>query len=169
MKIVEANVFDAVRRGYGELSLASNEEIVSYFEAIEPEAIQGHTSHVKGILFEQEYVRQLEGEGIEAATFETINHPVIDIEIADGFGAVSEVQLKATEDAYYVSSAMEQYPEVSFAVTSEVAADLEGYGVIDTGIENAALEEAVTDTLVGEAVNPIGGFALLRLLFGLPF
>ncbi|EBA06180.1 hypothetical protein [Sagittula stellata] len=41
--------------------------------------------------------------------------------------------------------------------------------VIDAGIENAALDSAVTDTLFEEAVSPLGALSLFRLLIGLPF
>lgn len=41
--------------------------------------------------------------------------------------------------------------------------------VIDAGIENAVLEETVSQVLIEEAVNPLSGFSLLRFLIGLPF
>jgi len=41
--------------------------------------------------------------------------------------------------------------------------------VIDSGIEDAALEEAVISTLVENTVNPVSPISVLGWLFGLPF
>jgi len=42
---------------------------------------------------------------------------------------------------------MQEDPEITFAVTSEVAAQVGSGIVFDTGIENTNLENAITDTL----------------------
>ena len=55
---------------------------------------------------------------------------------------------------------------MDFVVTSEVALQLDSELVIDSGIENAVLDQAVSDTLFSEAVSP---FSALGWLFGLPF
>lgn len=169
MKIIEADVFDAVRRGYDELETSSESEIISYFDAIEPEAVRGHLSHIKGILFEQEYVEALASQGIEAAMFEATNHPVTDLMVFGGLDDVSEIQLKATDSVSYVTAAMEEDPDVAFAVTSEVASELGGHAVIDSGIENSVLEQAVEEALFDEFVNPLSALSILRFLIGIPF
>jgi len=64
---------------------------------------------------------------------------------------------------------MAEDPEVVFAGTSEIAARLGSSVVIDAGIENAALELAVGETLFGETLNPIRPLSLLRFLTGIPF
>lgn len=170
MRIVEEDVFEAVRRGYSSLEQASNETILEYFASVDTEAVRGHSNHVKGILFEQIYVDALNDTGIEASTFDATNHPVTDVAIVDEFGSVSELQLKATDNASYISSTMGMDPGVSFAVTSEIAGELPAhYEVIDTGIENAALERSVQETLFEESVSPIGSLAIFRYLIGIPF
>ena len=169
MEIVREDVFDAVRRGYRELESASRHEITAYFDAIETTDILGHSNHIKGILFEQEYVDALETSGIAASLFEATNHPGTDVMLFGGIDGTTEIQLKATDSVSYVTGAMEEDPEIVFAVTSEVAAQIGADVVIDAGIENAALESAVADTLFEEAVSPFGALSLFRLLIGLPF
>jgi len=169
LNIVDHDVFEAVRRGYGALETASDDDIVDYFASVDPESAPGHLNNIKGILFEQEYVEVLEAQGIEAAMFEATNHPVTDIMVFGGLDGASEIQLKATDSVSYVTAAMEEDPEVAFAVTSEVAAALGAGMVIDSGIENAALERAVEETLFDEFVNPLGAFSVLRFLIGIPF
>jgi hypothetical protein len=169
MEIVREDVFDAVRRGYNDLEFASEDEITAYFEKIEPENFLGHSNHIKGILFEQEYVEALGTNGIEASLFDATNHPGTDVMVFGGIEGGTEIQLKATDSVNYVTGAMQEDPEIKFAVTSEIAAQMDSDLVIDTGIENAALESAVTDTLFEEAISPVGAFSLVRLLIGLPF
>ncbi|MFG6659489.1 hypothetical protein [Sulfitobacter sp. 915] len=169
MEIVPNDVFDAVRRGYADLEAASVDEITAYFDRIDASEALGHSNHIKGILFEQEYVEALETAGIGASLFEATNHPGTDVLVFGGAEAVSEIQLKATDSVSYVTAAMQEDPEIAFAVTTEVAAQMSSQVVIDTGIENAALESAVADTLFQEAVSPFGIFSLARLFFGIPF
>lgn len=169
MQIVREDVFEAVRRGYNDLELVSEEEIKAYFGAIDTASVLGHSNHIKGILFEQEYVEALELSGIGASMFETTNHPGTDIMVFGGVDGVTEIQLKASDSVSYVTAAMQEDPETAFAVTSEVASMIGADLVINTGIENAALEAAVEDTLFAEVISPIGAFSLFRLLIGLPF
>jgi hypothetical protein len=169
MEIVREDVFAAVRRGYNDLELASDTDITAYFSAIDAADVLGHSNHIKGILFELEYVEALETAGITASLFEATNHPVTDVLVFGGLDTVTEIQLKATDSVSYVTSAMQEDPEIIFAVTSEVATVMGTDLVINTGIENAALEGAVSDTLFEEAFSPIGAFSLFRLLIGIPF
>lgn len=166
--ITELEVFDAVRRGYLEFETASNTEILDYFSTIDAESAAGHASHIKGILFEQEYVDLLATQGVEAQVFEATNHPVTDITIFEDGDVVVELQLKATDSASYINSSIAEYPEMDFVVTSEVASSFDSDMVMDSGIENAALEQAVGDTLMDEAVNPLSPFSVLGWLVGLP-
>ena len=169
MKIVDQDVFEAVRRGYGALTEVSDDDIVDYFASVDPDSTLGHMSNIKGILFEQEYVEALEIQGIEAAMLEATNHPLTDIMIFGGLDGISEIQLKATDSVSYVTAAMAEDPEIVFAVTSEIAAELGDGLVIDAGIENAALELAVGETLFNDTINPFSAFSMLRFLIGIPF
>ncbi|WP_339782718.1 hypothetical protein [uncultured Marinobacter sp.] len=166
--ITELEVFDAVRRGYLEFETASNTEILDYFSTIEAESAAGHTSHIKGILFEQEYVDLLATQGVEAQIFEATNHPVTDIAIFEDGDVAVELQLKATDSVSYINSSIDEYPEVGFVVTSEIAGSFDSDMVMDSGIENAALEQAVGETLMDEVVNPLSPFSVLGWLVGLP-
>jgi len=169
MEIVRDDVFEAVRRGYTELELASEDGIAAYFDAIDPMEVLGHSNHIKGILFEQEYVEALEAAGTAASLFESTNHPGTDVLVFGGIDGVTEIQLKASDSVSYVTGAMQEDPEIAFAVTSEVASQIGADLVIDTGIENAALEAAVEEALFAEAISPIGAFSLFRLFLGFPF
>ena len=169
MTMAREDVFDAVRRGYDDLEFASEAEITAYFERVEPETVLGHSNHIKGILFEQEYVEVLGETGIEASLFDTTNHPGTDILVFGGIEGETEIQLKATDSINYVTRAMEEDPEITFAVTSEVAARIDSDLVIDTEIENAALESTVSETLFEESISPIGALSLVRFLIGIPF
>lgn len=162
--ITESEVFDAVRRGYVEFESASNSEIIDYFVGLDEGSMIGHASHVKGILFEQEYVDLLTTQGIEAQIFEATNHPVADITVMDGSDVASELQLKATDSMSYVTAAMKENPDIGFVVTSEVAAGMGNDLVVDSGIENAVLDQAV-----GEALYPVSPLSMIGWAFGLPF
>jgi DNA-binding NarL/FixJ family response regulator len=163
------SVFDAVRRGYNELGEASNADIENYFAEINPEAMVGHISNIKGILFELQYVEKLDAVGIHAEVFEAANHPAVDIAIFEGGEVVKELQLKATESVAYVNTTLEQYPDIPIVVTTEVASHFESELIIDSGIEEALLESVVTETLLDEVVNPISPFSVISWFFGLPF
>ena len=128
-----------------------------------------HASNIKGISFEQMYVEQLVSQGIEAELFEAINHPIVDIAIVNGDGIVNELQLKSTDSLSYINSALAEHPDVAIVATSEVANQMNSEMVIDSGIENAVLEEAVSDHLVDEFVNPVSPLSVLGWLVGLPF
>lgn len=167
--IADLSVFDAVRRGYDELGLSSNEEIVAYFAEVDAASVAGHVSNVKGILFEETYAADLVAQGIEATLFDATNHPLSDIAIYEGGNIVAELQLKATDSVSYVMATLEANPDISVVVTSEVATHFSSDLVIDSGIHNAALEETVSSALF-ESVSPVSGFSFgLGLLFGLPF
>lgn len=166
---IDLAVFDAVRRGYNELELSTNEEILAHFSDIPTEAALGHVSNIKGILFEQLYVDQLAEQGISASVFEATNHPVSDIAIYDGGLLVNELQLKATDNVAYIASTLQENPEIGIVATSEVAAQFDPGVLIDSGIENAVLSSTVHDTLFEETVSPASPLSVIGWLFGLPF
>lgn len=162
-------VFDSVRRGYNELEYASNDDIVAYFDAVDPDAIGGHISNVKGILFEQMYVEQLANQGIEASVFEATNHPDVDVAIFNDGELTAELQLKATDSVSYINTTLAENPDVAIVATSEVAAHFDSEMVIDSGISDALLEEGVAETLFDDALNPVSPLSVLGWLIGLPF
>jgi len=164
-----ALVFDSVRRGYNDLSDSSNDEIVAYFDDVDPDAMVGHVNNIKGILFEQLYIDQLAAQGIHAEVFEATNHPVVDIAVYDETGAVEGLQLKATNSVAYINDTLEEHPDVAIVATSEVANSMSTDMVIDSGIENAVVEGAVVDSLADDAVNPLSPFSVLGWFIGLPF
>jgi len=161
-------VFEAVRRGYNDLSDATDSEVVDYFSDIDDESWTGHLSNIKGILFEQEYVDKLEYEGVEAALFASTTHPDTDIQIFEDGSVAEELQLKATDSANYINSTLADNPDIAIVATTEVASGFDTDMVIDSGISDAVLEELIVDSIV--PVTPIGfGLAGLGLFFGLPF
>jgi hypothetical protein len=171
MIITPNEVFDSIRRGYTDLNTSSNQEIFDYFKTVEEESMQGHISNIKGILFEHEYVQSLEEMGTHASIFEATNHPVTDISIFDESGnVVNELQLKATDSVGYINETLVENPDVAVVATSEVTGSINNDMVIDSGIENAVLEESVVEALSPIPVTKAGfAFAGIGLLFGLPF
>jgi hypothetical protein len=162
-------VFDSVRRGYNALEQASNDEILSYFEDINPDAMIGHVNNIKGILFEQVYVNQLAEQGIQAEVFELTNHPGADITIFEDGEVINELQMKATDSMSYISTTIEENPDIAIVATNEVASAFGSAMVIDSEIENAVLESSVLETLTDDAVNPVSPLSILGWLIGLPF
>ncbi|MEZ9921837.1 hypothetical protein AB4342_17030 [Vibrio breoganii] len=154
--IAQSSVFDAVRRGYNELELASNDEILDYFADVNPDAMSGHVSNIKGIVFEQEVVTALNEQGMDAMLFEATNHPVSDIALMSDGDIAAEVQLKATDSVSYINETLSENSDIPIIVTSEVADSLDSTMVIDSGIDNAALTDSVSETLTGEMVHGIG-------------
>lgn len=170
--MIEAEeVFDSIRRGYTNLNSSSNEEIFDYFQNINAISMQGHISNIKGILFEHEYVQSLEEMGTHASMFEATNHPITDISIFDENGdVVNELQLKATNSIGYINETLAQYPDITIVATSEIASSISNDMVIDSGIENAFLEDSIVEVLSPIPITKTGfAFAGLGLLFGLPF
>lgn len=138
-------VFSAVRRGYNELSEASDSEIIDYFQAIDEDSMTGHLSNIKGIVFEEVYVDQLRSDGVDAYLFEETNHPLTDIFV---YGDdVEEFQLKATDSVSYINDTLESLDDTSIVVTSEVASHFDDPRIIDSGISNQELTESVTTAL----------------------
>lgn len=154
--IVKSSVFDAVRRGYNELELASNDEILDYFADVNPDAMSGHISNIKGIVFEQEVVTALNEQGMDTMLFEATNHPISDIALMSDGDITAEVQLKATDSLAYINETLAENPDIPIIATSEVANSFDSAMVIDSGIDNVALDGAVSEVLTGETANHIG-------------
>lgn len=148
--MMQADSFEAVRRGYTDLQEATPVEILNYFSTIEPAAEAGHVANIKGILFEQAVVEELRNGGLESALFEETNHPASDLFIMEDGEEIAEFQLKATDSASYIASTLEENPDIPIITTSEVAAQLDGNDmVIDSGILNSDLTATVSSTIFG--------------------
>ena len=191
--IAQSSVFDAVRRGYNELELASNDDILDYFSDVDPDAMSGHISNIKGIVFEQEVVTALNDQGMDTLLFEATNHPVSDIALMSDGDIAAEVQLKATDSVSYINETLAENSDIPIIVTSEVADSLDSTLVIDSGIDNVVLDDTVSEVLTGEIFNnvgesvasdvvsegladlvgdvalPISPIGIIGALFGLPF
>jgi hypothetical protein len=151
-----AEVFDAARRGYNELNTSSMSDIISHFEDIESDGMMGHISNVKGILFEQEVVTALNNQGLEAMMFEATNHPISDIAIMSDGDIAAEMQLKATDSVSYINETLAEYPDIPIIATSEVANRIDNVMVIDSGIDNEALTQVVTEKIAAEQMSELG-------------
>lgn len=149
-------IFEAVRRGYSELDFASNSQIIDYFDNVAPDAMSGHISNIKGIVFEQEVVNALNEQGLESLMFEAVNHPISDIALMDDGDIAAEIQLKATDSISYINETLSEYPDVPIIATTEVANGFDSDMVFDSGISNEALGEAVSDTLFDEGATELG-------------
>ena len=193
MMLNEEAVFDAVRRGYDEFRDASPQEICEYFSSLDHDEFVGHVSNIKGIVFEQEVTNALNEAGINAMMFDETNHPDSDIFVLEDSEAIAEFQLKATDSVQYISSTLEDCPDVSIIATSEVASEFSDEGVLDSGLSNEDVTNLVTDVLctgsadvasdyvsdsvgdwvidaVSDMVSPIPFFpSPLGWLLGLPF
>lgn len=151
--MIDANsVFDAVRRDYRNLHDASASEILEYFKHNEESENIGHISNIKGIVFEQEITDALAQNDIHAEMFEAVNHPLSDIAIFDeSDNIVGEFQLKATDSVAYISDTIDNNPEIPIITTSEVASHFSDVPtIIDSGITNEGLTEAVTNCLLND-------------------
>ncbi len=160
------NIFEAVRRGYNEFQDASNAEIIDYFSSVDPDSILGHHSNIKGIFFELEYQDLLASQGIESELFEITNYPAVDIMVW-GEDGMEDLQLKATDSVSYINTTFDIYPDVPIVATSEVAAKFDTEMVMDSGIQLTDIDNAVTETLFEESVNPISPLSIVGWFFGL--
>lgn len=155
--IASNDVFEAVRRGYTEFHTSSSTEIEKYFANIDPDAIVGHASNIKGILFEQQVIDALHQDAVSAEMFSATNHPATDIYIDDGLLGTTEFQLKATDSTSYIQATLEQYDSIPIIATHEVAAQMQNDLVIDSGIANEALNHVVYETLFAEHMDLASG------------
>ena len=162
MSIEKEAVYDAIRRGYSDLSNADESTIDAYFSEVNMDSLTGHIGNIKGILFEQEYVDQLQNDGIDAIVYEEVNHPMSDMMILENGEVVEDLQLKATESIAYVQDTLNSVgTDVTVVTTTEVAQYFDG-DVIDSGISERLLEEAVSDVIM-----PISSVTIIKLFFGI--
>lgn len=121
-----------------------------------PEELEGFVNGVKGKYFEVLVAERLNagdtvGElqlepGQEARLAESSTQRGWDLDIVDQNGeTVEQIQLKATEDLYYVKDALEKYPDVRVAVPEEM--DSESADLIGTDISHAMLKETTEEQL----------------------
>ena len=116
-----------------------------------------------------------------------------DIFFLEDSEAIEEFQLKETDSVTYISSTLDECPDVPIIATSEVAAEFSDEGVLDSGLSNEDVTNLVTDVLstgsadvasdyvsdsvgdglvdaVSDMVSPIPFFpSPLGWLLGLPF
>lgn len=121
-----------------------------------PEEIEGFVNGVKGKYFEVlardrlnagERVGEIELEpGQTADLAESPTQEGWDLVIRNPDGMIHEdLQLKATDSMYYVKKALERYPDIRVATTSEIdgAAD----NILQTDISNEQLTEATRELM----------------------
>lgn len=162
MSIEKEEVYDAIRRGYTDLSYADESTIDAYFSGVDIDSISGHIGNIKGILFEQEYVEQLQNEGIDAVVYEEVNHPMSDVMILENGEVIEDLQLKATESVSYVQDTLNAIEDdITVVTTTEVAQHFDSE-VIDSGISENVLEEVVS-----EVIMPINPVTIVKLFFGI--
>lgn len=117
-------ILAALRRSNSELKNAPLPEIQDYLRVLDDEQVPGLISNVKGILHEIEFVRveNEDGDSVYASFFDATNHPDTDIQLLDrSTGETWEAQLRATNDAGYVTDWIERHPGGEMLVTDELA------------------------------------------------
>lgn len=165
-------VLEAFRRSDNELADASAAEVAAYFSSYSDEAQQGIISNVKGIYHELAFVdaENADGDAWIAEVMPSTNHPGVDVVLTNSeTGEIVELQLKATDSAQYVNSALTDGANgVQVLATEEVAkrvGEVESSGFsneeITADVEDfaAALETSAEDTLIDtftDTILPIG-------------
>lgn len=121
-------ILAALRRSNTVLEDAPLPEVQDYLRGLDDEQVPGLISNVKGILHEMEFVRveNEDGDSVYASFFDATNHPDTDIQLLDrSTGETWEAQLKATDDASYVTDWIEWHPGGEILVTDELAQQME--------------------------------------------
>lgn len=152
------SILDAIRRGYPELQESQPSEIIDYFNELNEDSFGGHVSNIKGIFFEQILVDDLQKNGVQAFLFEHANHPDSDIFI-DATLEIDplEFQVKSTDSVSYISSTLEDNPDIPIITTSEVASHFDDNSiVINSGVSNEDLTDATTDALSTDYDEEVG-------------
>jgi len=117
-------ILAALRRSNLMLENAPLAEIQEYLRGFDEDQSPGLVSNVKGILHEMEFVRleNEDGDSVFASFFDATNHPGTDVQFLDrSTGETWEAQLKATNDASYVSDWIDDHPGGQILVTDELA------------------------------------------------
>lgn len=123
---------------------------------LDPDAMAGFVSGVKGKLFEMKYVDYLNAgnlpEGYTAVLAGSATQAGWDIAVEGQNGEIASVlQAKATDSVSYVQEALEKYPGIDVVTTDEVYSHLVMSGISDNLVNGSisnvelidALEEAV--------------------------
>lgn len=137
----------------------TTEALGEWLRSLSSDQIDGVVSNTKGVLHEMEFVRieNSDGDSVQAALFDDTNHRSVDVYLFDTeTGTRWEVQLKSTDDPFYVQSWIDAHPDGEILVTEEVS---EAMGLQSSGLSNADLTartEDVVDRLIvareGDAV-----------------
>ncbi len=117
-------VLAALRRSNSVLENAPLPEVQGYLRGLDDDQVPGLVSNVKGILHEMEFVRveNEDGDSVYASFFDATNHPDTDVQFIDeSTGEAWEAQLKATDDASYVTDWIDRHPGGEILVTDEIA------------------------------------------------
>ena len=147
----EQAVIAALRRSSNEFRDADLDVIGESLASFDGDQMAGLTSNVKGILHEMEFVRleNEDGDSVYASLFDDTNHPDVDVFCVDTqTNEVWDLQLKATNDAHYAESWINDHPDGDILVTKELADALD---LDSSGFSNEELTvrvEDVTDKLV---------------------
>jgi len=138
-------ILAALRRSNSVLENAPLPEVQDYLRSLDEEQVPGLISNVKGILHEMEFVRveNDDGDSIYASFFDATNHPDTDIQLLDrSTGETWEAQLKATDNAAYVTDWIERHPGGEILVTDELAQRMD---LPTSGQSNGELTSSVED------------------------
>lgn len=122
---------------------ASASEIEAYLSRYDDSQLDGVMNNVKGHLAEKLYVmnENNDGDSIYASLHENPNHEASDVILEDSsIGDEEFVQVKATDNASYVRSAMKEHPDIRVVATEEVAEEV---GVESIGYSNEEIEAEV--------------------------
>ena len=159
-----AAVSTAVRRAY-EMAYPGLAKVHSFGDQVhrlDADQLIGFASGVKGKLFEQKLVQQLnEGhlpDGYRAFLAESATQPGWDIGFHGPDAKVVEVlQAKATDSVSYVREALARYPNIDVITTKEVGAQLAMQGlsehVTSSDISDAALERVVHSAIEAQTIH----------------
>ncbi len=150
-----ADIERAFTLAYPGLSEAG-ESFADVADRLPAEDLFGLVNGVKGKLFETQLVDHLNDgnlqNGFTAELAGSATQPGYDIQIFDQEGHVSDIlQAKATGSVAYVKDALEQYPGIDVATTTEVYAQLLAAGVTDS-VSNSGISEQLLQQKVEVAL-----------------
>lgn len=117
-------VLAALRSVNPELQQAELADIQAYLQNLDESQIMGLVSNVKGVLHEMEFVKMEneDGDTVFASLFAETNHAATDIALTDeASGLYWELQLKSTDNPYYVQDWIDEHPDEQIAISSELA------------------------------------------------
>lgn len=121
------------------------EELGAWLATMDEDQIDGVVSNTKGVLHEMEFVRieNEDGDSVNAALFQSTNHPGFDVQLVDqSSGASWQAQLKATDSSAYVQDWVDSHPDGEILVTEELA---DAMGLPSSGVSNEALTARTED------------------------